>query len=66
MLERRRKAAQEKLYMKKLFETYDNTGGVPEGLPSYIKGNTMRHPIEVLGAVKLHKEMNKPEGKVKL
>ena len=50
MKEQRRKRLQEKLYMDKLFETYDDVGGVPEGLPSYHKGNTLIHPNEVLDA----------------
>jgi hypothetical protein len=61
--EQRKKRLQQKLYMDKLFETYDDVGGVPEGLPSYHKGNTLIHPIEILGAAKIHKEMNKPKGK---
>jgi hypothetical protein len=64
--EQRKKRLQQKLYMDKLFETYDDVGGVPEGLPSYNKGNTLIHPIEILGAAKIHKEMNKPKGKLQI
>jgi hypothetical protein len=73
-LERRRKAAREqrlnnlnrKAYEKYLFETYDDLGGVPEGRPSYIKGNTFTHPMEILNESNLHDQMSKPGGKIEL
>jgi hypothetical protein len=65
--EQRKKRLQQKLYMDKLFETYDDIGGVPEDeTRSFIKGNTLIHPVEIMGAVKMNKEMNKPKGKVTL
>lgn len=59
---RKKKDDQQKLYMDRLFETYDEA---PEGKPSYYKG-AAKHPMEIMDAANMNRQMNKPEGKVQL
>jgi len=64
--ERRRADAREKAWRKKAFETMDDLGGVPEGSPSYVRGNMMTQPQMILEAVELDRQMNEPGGKRRL